>query len=315
MPPADPPLVPGIAEVTTIAGIAGVSTIPPIAPTVAPVPGAGTARGKTATVEVGAYWINHYKRCGQRQTDFCNALAGGFAAAMRSLGHKSFVRGEDTASPRQWDAWRDKDAAGIDTVEFAFLATHSGTHGLERPGSNWLFWWLATFDSPDGCAVTTIRLHNWRPVTPATPVVTMRLGEGRLRWAVLDGCRSLQLGTENERDAGARAQLRESNPERTWGRCLDGVNMLFGFTGLSSDAEWTAQRGALFGHHVGRGEPLADNWLDEAYSYWCDDVPVVMAVGASEQDAERRLKRESLKNVASRIRSGHIDGYKWMWRS
>jgi hypothetical protein len=313
----DPPFIPGIAGVSTIDNIGGVAPIAPIPPSAASVPSTSTGRGKVASIEVGGYWINHYKRCGQHQTEFCNAIVARFAAAMRTLGHKvAFVRGEQDASPLQWGAWTDKNAAGIDTVEFVFLATHSGTHGHERPGSNWLFWWLGTFDSPDGCIVSTIKLDaKWSPVTPATPVVTMRLGEGRLRWAVLDGCRSLQLGVENERDQNAMTQLAEANPQRTWGRCFDGVNMLFGFTGLSSDASWTSDRGLSFGYRAGRGEALADSWLDEAYSYWVDDVPVAVACGRSEDDADRRLKRESLKAVGQRLRSGDIGGYKWMWRS
>jgi Family of unknown function (DUF6345) len=314
---ADPPFIPGIENILAIDGVGGITPVSPISPAGTSVPSVSTGRGKTAPVEVGAYWINHYKRCGQTRTDFCNALAARFAAAMRAKGHTvAFIRSEQDASPRQWDAWGDKSAAGIDTVEFVFLATHSGTHGFERRGSNWLFWWLATFDSPDGCIVSTIRLDgNWAPVTPATPVVTMRLGEGRLRWAVLDGCRSLQLGVENERDQNARANLAESNPERTWRRCFDGVNMLFGFTGLSSDASWTADRGLSFGYRAGRGEALANSWVDEAYSYWVNDVPVALACGQSEADADRRLKKESLKAVGQRLRAGNIGGFKWLWRS
>jgi len=269
-------------------------------------------------VDVGAYWINHYKRCGQKQTDYCDSLAARFAAAMRSLGHRvAFIRGEQDASPLQWGAWTDKNAAGIDTVEFAFLATHSGTHGRELPGARWLYWWLGTFDSADGCIVSTIRLdpNTWAPVTPATPVVTMRLGEGRLRWVVLDCCRSLQLGAENERDADTRAVLAASHPQLTWGRCMDGANMLFGFTGLSSDASWTAERGLSFGYRAGRGEALAESWIDEAYSHWLDDAPVAMTVGRSADDALRRIKSESVKSPGAKLRAADIDSYRWMWRN
>jgi hypothetical protein len=271
--------------------------------------------GKASPITVAGYWINHYKRCGQSQTDLCDSIVGGFTGAMRSRGHKVIIRSEENASPRQWGAWTDKDAAGIDTVGFAFLATHGGTHGFERRGSDWLYWFLATFDSPDGCMVSTIKLERWLPVTPSTPVTTMRLGEGRLHWAVLDCCRSLQIGLENERDQNARTELAQANPSRTWGRCFDGVHMHFGFTGLSSDAGWTAQRGASFGHRAGRGDPLADSWLDEAYSYWVDDVPVALACGRSEKDAEKRLKAESLAAVAQPLRAGDIGGYWHMWRS
>jgi hypothetical protein len=314
---ADPPFIPGLEDISAISDLDGVSPIPAVQPIGAPLPTVTSGRGKAASVDVGGYWIDHYKRCKQKTTGFCKAIAAGFAGGMAALGHKvAFVRGEQDASPRQWAAPTDKDAAGIETVEFAFLATHSGTHGHELRGSKWLFWWLATFDSPDGCIVSTIKLNRmWRPINPSAPTVTMRLGEGRLRWAVLDGCRSLHIRIENERDPGARAQLAEVNPARTWGRCLDGVNMLFGFTGLSSDASWTAQRGASFGRRAGRGEPLADSWLDEAYSYWVDDVPVAFACGRTREDAVRRLQRESLKSPGDRLMSRDIGGYHWMWRS
>ena len=268
-------------------------------------------------MDVGIYSIDKYTTCKQTQLDHCGHLASGFAGAMRARGHAVRVaRAEGAASPKQWRQATDADPAGVDTIEFAYLATHSGTHGLERQGSDWLFWWLATFQSPDGCIVSTIELDtNWRPVTPKTPNVRMRLGDGRLRWCVLDCCRSLQLGVENERKPDVKAQLKEANPERTWGRCIDGISLLLGFTGLSSDASWTVERGVDFGHRAGRGEPLADGWLDEAYSYWVDDVPVALACGRSEQDAGKRLRKESLKARSPQLRSSDIRAYAWMWRS
>jgi hypothetical protein len=277
--------------------------------------------GGVAQVSVGGYWINHYKICGQSRTDYCNSLVGGFAGAMKARGHNlAVIRSEDAASPKHWGAWSDRQPGGVDTVEFVFLATHGATHGVEMPGSNWLYWVLFTFDSTDGCIWATIGLShkgdgNWQPQTPSKPDPFMRLGEGRLRWAVLDFCRSLQIGTENERDLETKRQLAEANPARTWGPCFDGVHMLFGFTGLASDAGWTAQRGASFGQRAAKGETLGDSWLDEAYSYWVDDVPVVLACGRSEDDAVQRLKTESLAAVAPTLRAPGIGGYYHMWRS
>jgi len=320
---ADPPAIPGIPGPPPIASISDVAPIAPIAPPARSVPTASTAKGKAGSIAVGGYWINHYKRCRQHQTTYCNAIASGFAGAMRALGHTvAFVRGEDDASPRQWFAATDQDPNGIDTVDFAIFATHSGTHGLERSGSRWLYWWLGTFDSADGCIVSTIKLdpNTWRPVTPEKPVTTMRLGEGRLRYAVLDGCRSLQLGVENERDKtqadhDTRSNLAESNPVRTWQRCFDGITMLFGFTGLSSDASWTSGRGTSFGHRAGRGEALGDSWIDEAYAWWTDDVPVAFACGTTPGDARKRVNGESLKRVGPRLREKDVGGFDWIWRS
>jgi hypothetical protein len=311
------PGIPAIPDILAIETVGPVSPIAPISPVTAP-----ARRGTVTTISVGGYWINHYRRCGQKQTDYCNALAGGFTAAMRSRGHNAPVfRSEQDASPRQWSAATDQDPNGIDTVEFAFIASHGGTHGFERRGSIWLHWFLATFDSPDGCFVSTIQLQwvakdkHWMPPDPSNPVTTMNLGEGRLRWAVIDCCRSLHIRLENERDQKAATELGEANPWQTWRRCFDGVNMLFGFTGLSSDADWTSDRGASFGRRAGRGEALADSWLDEAYSYWVDDVPVVLSCGRSGKDAENRLKTEGLKKVFASLRAHEINGHSFMWRS
>lgn len=315
---ADTPVTPGIPGLPGIPAIDAIGPVLPIAQ-IAPVVSAVKTTSKLAPISVGAYFINRYKRCGQPPLDFCNALAGGFAGAMRSRGHNVAVaRGEQNASPRHWTAATDRDPAGIDTVEFAYLASHGSTYGTELPGSIWLHWFLATFDSADGCIMSTIQLdpRTWRPPDAKNPVTTMRLGEGRLVWLVLDCCRSQHIRVENERDKNARAQLAETTPGPTWARCYDGVHLLFGFTGLSSDASWTSHRGASFGRRAGRGEALADSWLDEAYSYWVDDVPVVTAFGQSPAEVGRRVKSESLKSPGSppsRPIRGHV--YSTIWRS
>jgi hypothetical protein len=273
---------------------------------------------RVTQVAVGGYWVNHYDNpCKQATTDYCDELVTGFTDAMKARGHRiDVLRSEHDASPLQWGAWTDKKPNGVDTIQFAFLATHGGTHGHELRGSIWLHWTLATFSSTDGCYVSTIRLDGrWFPVTPSTPVVTMRLGEGRLRWAVLDLCRSLQIGVVNERDQNARAELAEADPGTTWKRCFDGVHMLFGFTGLSSDAYWTQDRGKSFGQRAGRGELLADSWIDEAYSWWTDDAPVALACGRSDADATARLNSESLAAVAPPLNFPDATNFAYMWRA
>jgi Family of unknown function (DUF6345) len=314
---ADTPVrsdIPGLPQIPSIDPIGPVSSIGQIAP-VAPF----TSTRKLAPISVGAYSINRYKRCGQKPLEFRKALAGGFAGAMKSRGHNvAVVRDEQDVSPRQWNAATDQDPDGVDTLEFAYLASHGSTYGTELPGSIWLHWFLATCDSSDGCLISTIRLElrTWHPPDAKHPVTTMRLGEGRLLWVVLDSCRSQHVRGVNERDKNAKAQLAETTPGQTWGRCYDGVHMLFGFTGLSSDASWTCNRGASFGLRVGRGEALAESWVDEAYSYWVDDAPVVTAFGQSPKDADQRLKSESLKNPGSApTRPIRSFMYSTMWRS
>lgn len=273
---------------------------------------------------LGGYWINDYQKppaCGLQPTKFCDDLVGGFIGAMRSHGHRSMViRREGAASPLHWRRATDSDPNGVDTVEFGFLATHGGTHGRERSGGEWVHWVNATFNSHDGCRVSTLELGpDGRPPDLNNLIVAMTLGDGRLRWVVLDLCRSLQVGHENEKglaqDPHRATELRHASPGNTWQRCFAGVHIIFGFTGLSSDAEWTSTRGARFGRRAGAGEALADSWLDEAYSYWCDDAPVALAWGRSGDDARRRLNAESVAHPEPTLAPADIEAAHFAWRS
>ncbi len=184
-----------------------------------PLPALGSSTGKVTPVDVAGYWLNHYKHCGQTECDYCSLEAAGFAAAMQQHGHKvPIIRGDQDASPAQWRAATDQNPGGVDTVEFAYLATHGSTHGKELPSttaqSKYLRWYLATFDRPHDCFVSSIQLdpRTWQPPDAKKPVTTMRLGEGRLRWVVIDACRSLQVGLENEHEQAAMAELAGADP-------------------------------------------------------------------------------------------------------
>jgi len=153
----------------------------------------------------------------------------------------------------------------------------------------------------------------------------MRLGDGTLRWVVLDFCRGLQVGLVNEefrRDnetedeaADRRLVLGEARPGGTWRRCFGGIHIMFGFTGLSSDAWWTSTRGKAFGQRAAAGDALAEAWLEEAHSSVCDDAPVAVAWGRSEADAMRRLKGESLADPEETLASADVQGAAFLWRS
>jgi hypothetical protein len=279
---------------------------------------------KPLPVTVGTYWINDYKKppaCGVgtdlTQTKYCDDLASRFMGAMRSHGHQAKVnRSEGAASPRHWRGATDGDPNGVDTVDFAFLATHGGTGGKEMPGPHWVHWVVATFnshDSHDGCRVFTREFTTGgSPTGPA-----MQLGDGSLRWVVLDLCGSLQVGHVNEKNlanAQRANELRDATPGGTWTPCWAGVHIIFGFTGESSDAWWTRDRGARFGGRAGRGDALAESWLDEAHSHVCDDAPVVVAWGRSPKDADRRLNAESLSRPEPTLAPSELGGCSWMWR-
>jgi hypothetical protein len=274
---------------------------------------------KPLPVTVGTYWVNDYRKppaCNSKQTNYCGALARGFMATMRYRGHQPKVdRHEGAASPRHWQAATDGDPNGVDTVDFAFLATHGGTGGHKEKGSPWEHWVSATFNSHDGCHVFTVKFGmGGRPAGPA-----MQLGDGSLRWVVLDLCRSVQVRLENDEklppgDPRVK-QLRHATPKGTWTDCCAGVHIIFGFTGTSSDAWWTRDRGMRFGGRAGLGEALAESWLDEAYSHWCDDAPVAVAWGRSLKDADRRLTAESLSHPEPTLARADVGACYWMWRN
>jgi hypothetical protein len=295
-------------------------------------------------VTVGLYWVTDYesKPCEYKALKHCGALADGFGGAMRSRGHTPAVRRfNGAASPRQWRLATDSDPGGVDTVEFAFLASHGATHGQERAGAH-VHWVKALFNAKDDspqeqpCWWSTVELGGGRSGEEPPkrkkpdgsyedPVVAMCLGDGSLHWVVLDFCRSLQVRLDNEvfkqdnEDENAarrrRDALREAHPHLSWIRCWAGVHMMFGFTGRSSDAGWTATRGQAFGRRAAAGEPLAEGWLDEAHSSVCDDAPVVIAWGRSEEDAMRRLKAESLASPEPDLPRNPKPASAIMWRA
>ena len=274
-------------------------------------------------VTLGGYWVNTYQpACRQDRTKYCDDLVEGFVGAMRSRGHRgTVIRSDVAASPRHWERATDSGPDGVDTVEFAYLSTHGGTYGKERSGGGWVHWVVATFTSPQGCRLTTVQLGpNGVPVDLNNIVVKVRLGDGSLRWVILDLCRSLQIGHENEEvkdlaNADLALQLRDANPANTWTRCFGGVHIIFGFTALSSDAWWTRKRGKSFGRRAGAGEPLAESWLDEAYSSVCDDAPVALAWGRFEGEARRRLKAETLAHPEVTLAPAEVKWACHMWRS
>ena len=91
--------------------------------------------------------------------------------------------------------------------------------------------------------------------------------------------------------------------------------MVLGFTDGASDSWWTEGRGWDFGRRVGAGAKISDAWLDEAYSWWCDDDPVAMACGRDQADAQNRLFNERITSGFSDIPNSEIRWYWWRWRS
>ena len=121
--------------------------------------------------------------------DFCRALAGGFAGAMKSRGHRwpscerAGPRALVSGAPRQARSrtksipWNSR----ILRLTAARYGNELSEHGKE-PSGGILHWFFATCDSPNGCLISTILWcsKTWRPPDAKNPVTTMRLGERRL---------------------------------------------------------------------------------------------------------------------------------------
>ena len=98
-----------------------------------------------------------------------------------------------------------------------------------------------------------------------------RLGDNwNLEYLCIDACNSLELSR---------------NVIADWQNTFQGLHQIFAFTDVVSDSWWTGGRGYGFGRRAGNNEVLSNAWLDECYSFWCDDNPVAMAAGP---DAGRR---------------------------
>jgi hypothetical protein len=235
-------------------------------------------------VEVGGHWANNFHSpCTQETLSYCDDNAEGFVSGMESRGaQRNFCWGDGNA----WETdFRDpafgghdnNTDGGVDTVDFEYFSSHGGTSSAN------VFY---------GCMSTQHTKCSWQSNEA-------RFGNLDLEYLVLDTCESLDL----DHDLIA-----------TWHNAFHGLHMIFGFTGSASDAWWTEDRGYDFGRRAGNNAKLADAWLDEAYSSWCDDYPVAMACGRNEDDAIDRLNNERIWSFGD-IPHNEIGWYQWKWRS
>lgn len=230
---------------------------------------------------VGVEWINTFPGpCTQNQLSYCDDTSVGFLNGMTSRGHAAaFNWGEGNA----WETdFRDTslggdDASWVDNVEFAHFSSHGGA------GSNNVF---------TGCFGTKHNECTWSSNRA-------RFGDRALNWLLLDACQSLDLGR---------------NIIQMWHSTFQGLHAVFGFTRNVSDSWWTAGRGYNFGRRAGNGDRLGGAWLDESYSWWVDDNPVVMAAGRSPADANFRRDFETVFSNLGDIPNNQISWYSWKWR-
>jgi len=288
----------------------------------------GDKSNPASKLQVGAYWANDFsKGCsGDDALNHSDDLARGFAKGMAAEGHQWTVdHGSSLASPKDWlsfpdsrgTPFDDSDAIqGADTIDFAYLVTHGGLTFVDKPApTDDLFIFRAGFGQNalsvpiDAFKAESSSQLHWPNCIWLNN--KSRLGDKRLRWLVVDACESLQLPGYVK---GLKMTL-DVDPAKMWHHAFHGLNMVFGFTGESSDSWWIDDRGWDFGRRAGAGDKLAGAWTDEAYSRWLGDTPVAMACGHNEADASYRLLFDRVTAPFVKIPHDQIGGYAWTSRS
>ena len=230
---------------------------------------------------VGIEWINDFPApCTQNQLSYCDETSIGFQDGMASRGHtRAFNWGNGNAFERDFrdPANGGDDSNWADNVDFVHFSSHGGTDA----------------NVFTGCFGRRVDKCRWRSDEA-------RFGNKELESLCLDACNSLDL---------------TGNIVTTWQGTFHGLRMIFGFTDLVSDSWWTGGRGHAFGRRAGNNERLTNAWLDECYSFWCDDNPVAMAAGRNQADALNRRDNERLGGGFGDIPNNQVGWFAWRWRS
>lgn len=253
-------------------------------------------------ITFGVMWVNEFGFCKNKnikKNRYCDALAMGFEKSMQELKHKSvFSLGDEFAEKNLLSSHtkngNDNDILnGVDTVNFVFIASHGGLGFKDTKTKSDRFWYYVLFNDKGGCVDCC-----WWKSTSA------EFGDNSLKWAVFDSCQSMQMSRPHQgviatSEYPIATQYPESvylevTPQKIWERCFRGLHMIFGFSGFCSDSWWTDDRGMEFGRRAGSGEKLAESWLEEAYSRFVDDLPVVMACGRTEEESQKRFYNETI---------------------
>jgi hypothetical protein len=232
--------------------------------------------------EVGVEWINSFPEpCDNNELSYCDETSEGFLVGMVIRGHTArFNWGNSNAWERDFrdPSFGGDDSNWVDAVDIAHFSSHgSTTTGNVFRGAFGV--------EQDNCRWTSDRA---------------RFGNTDLEYLCIDACNSLEL----TRDIIA-----------VWQNSFDRLRMVLGFTDLVSDSWWTGGRGFAFGRRAGGGERLREAWLDECYSYWMDDNPVVMASGRNQEDARNRRNNERIGSGFGDIPNNEVAWFAWSWRS
>jgi hypothetical protein len=187
----------------------------------------------------------------------------------------NFWRGDGSVQPwiyyEDYDNWQD--TYGADAV-MAFY--HSGHGGMRSDG---------VFEVPVGA--------NWGGLGCRVFSNQMRLGNEQVRYIFWSTCESLRV-------------LGGHSPIRTWSPANLGFRMLFGFETVSWD---DPDYGKAFWEEWNRGKSFSTAWLDASwYHVATDQSPSVVAVGATQAEAQDRLYNERQFSFSG------VSTNWWSWR-
>ena len=240
-------------------------------------------------------WVNDFPACnGGESRDYNDDKALGFSSYLTSFYGSDFYH---TDWPSQAGVLthmfeeKDKgfgrwDAAWADEVEILYFASHGGY--AEMTPTHWYGYTGADDPSPNlGC--------DWRSHNTEFG----EIGEGHLKWLVLDACFSLDL--------------QHDHLFYFWNEAFHGLHMIFGFDGLASTTWWTHDRGTSFAMNATFWDaPLSEAWLDAAYSFWEGNDPVAMAAGEDIPNCFWRLDNERILHPVPNI--NYPVYFCWTWR-
>ncbi|MFC7548380.1 DUF6345 domain-containing protein [Plantactinospora sp. GCM10030261] len=213
-------------------------------------------------------------RCYQPDLSYSAQLAMSLVMQMRQRGHSEiFVHGDAAAWSSDFD---HPDFGGnslnkIDNVHFCYYSGHGGHAGFD--GRRVQVLGFTTNHAPPGLAPCHTMSAQWR------------LGVGQLKWFLLDSCVLVKSTDAN-------------HVVEVWDPPTQGVHLLLGVIDLQYVGPNTYWRRVRFVDAASNGWPLTTAWLDTAYGAeypnWPVTRPIVIAAGATRDEALNRLQNETL---------------------
>jgi len=207
-------------------------------------------------VRVGAEWVDNIPN---NLLFLGDDITCGFYNAMVSAGHEGiFLWGDSDA----WETdFRDPSLGGdshnwIENVHFAYFYNHGWNNG-----HNFEIYFSSNHSA------TSSNTSSWR------------LGSKILKWIAFETCDLLNNLTAEEIN-------------NVWVPPWSGVHLVMGFIGNGFDVH--PEEGANFGNAIAWGGAIGPAWLGNCWHTDYDDNPVVIAFGATVDEACNRRDNETL---------------------